>query len=57
MAGPLYRIERDLESLLNGAKEGQKVVLRNGDPLQHLADLVNELIEHLEAALLWVLRP
>ena len=45
IAGPFYRIETDLEALLNGAKDGQKVVLREGDPLRHLADLVNELIE------------
>ena len=45
IAGPFYRIEKDLESLLNGAKGRSKVILRDGDPLQHLADLVNELIE------------
>jgi hypothetical protein len=45
IAGPFYRIEKDLEALLNGAKERQKVTLREGDPLGHLADLVNELIE------------
>ena len=45
IAGPFYRIEKDLESILNGAKAGQKVVLREGDPLGHLAGLVNELIE------------
>jgi hypothetical protein len=45
IAGPLYRIEKDLESLLHGAKDGHKVVLRDGDPLRHLADLVNELLE------------
>ena len=45
VAGPFYRIETDLESILHGAKQGQKVQLREGDPLRHLADLVNELIE------------
>ena len=45
VAGPFYRIEKDLEALLDGAKGRQKVVLREGDPLQHLADLVNELVE------------
>jgi hypothetical protein len=44
VAGPFYRIESDLESILHGAKQGQKVQLREGDPLRHLADLVNELI-------------
>jgi hypothetical protein len=45
IAGPFYRIETDLESILSGASQGQKVQLRDGDPLQHLANLVNELIE------------
>ena len=45
IAGPLYRIEKDLESLLYGASSGVRVHLREGDHLQHLADLVNQLIE------------
>ena len=45
IAGPFYRMEKDLETLLNGAKQGQKVTLRDGDPLGHLAELINELIE------------
>lgn len=45
VAGPFYRIEQALESLLHGASQGRKVQLREGDPLQHLADLINELIE------------
>ncbi len=45
IAGPLYRIEKDLETLLHGAKSGQKVILRDGDQLRHLADLINELID------------
>ena len=45
IAGPFYRMEKDLESLLDGAPGRQKVIVRAGDPLEHLADLVNELIE------------
>ena len=45
IAGPFYRIEKDLETLLHGAKSGQKVILRDGDQLRHLTDLINELIE------------
>lgn len=45
IAGPLYRIEKDIESLLQGASSGVRVHLREGDHLQHLADLVNQLIE------------
>jgi len=44
VAGPFYRIEKDLEAVLSGALNGDKVHLRPGDPLQHLADLVNQLI-------------
>jgi hypothetical protein len=45
IAGPFYRIEKDLEVILADAGRGQKVQLREGDPLGHLANLVNELIE------------
>src|SRR5687768_8102294 len=45
IAGPLHRIEKDLESLLHGASSGVRVHLREGDHLQHLAELVNQLIE------------
>jgi hypothetical protein len=45
IAGPFYRIEKDLEALLAGAVEGKTIHLRPGDPLQHLAQLINELIE------------
>src|SRR5690242_13717972 len=45
IAGPLHRIEKDLESLLQGATNGARVKLREGDQLQHLAELVNQLIE------------
>jgi len=45
IAGPFYRIEKDLETLLRGATNRQKVILRDGDPLGHLAGLINELID------------
>ncbi len=45
IAGPLYRIEKDLDTVLHGASTRQKVTLREGDALTHLADLINELIE------------
>ena len=61
IAGPLYRIEKDLEALLSGAfdgpstrpagpsagclEDGHPIHLREGDPLQHLAALVNRLME------------
>jgi hypothetical protein len=48
IAGPFYRIEKDLDTMLHGAKSGQKVTLREGDPLGHLAELINELIERTQ---------
>ena len=45
IAGPFYRIEKDLEALLSGAASGKDIQLRPGDPLEHLAGLVNQLIE------------
>ena len=46
VAGPFYRIEKDLEHLLtNAGAGGEWVHLREGDPLQHLARLINQLIE------------
>lgn len=45
IAGPFYRIEKDLEALLSGAVSGKDIQLRPGDPLEHLAQLVNQLIE------------
>ncbi len=45
IAGPLHRIEKDLEALLQNASSGVRVHLRDGDHLQHLADMVNQLID------------
>lgn len=45
IAGPLYRIEKDIQNLLDGAAQGTQIHLREGDHLQHLADLVNQLME------------
>ena len=47
IAGPLYRIEKDIEAVLQGASHGFKVHLRDGDQLQHLAVLVNQLMERV----------
>jgi hypothetical protein len=44
IAGPFYRIERDLESILSSGAQGDPIQLRPGDPLQHLVELVNALI-------------
>jgi hypothetical protein len=43
IAGPFYRIEKDLEAILSNAASGNAIRLRPGDPLQHLAELVNQL--------------
>lgn len=45
IAGPLYRIEKDLEAILNGTLSGRPISLRQGDPMQHLVELLNEFIQ------------
>ena len=45
IAGPFYRIEKDLEALLSDAAGGHPIRLRPDDPLEHLAALINQLIE------------
>jgi methyl-accepting chemotaxis protein len=45
IAGPFYRIEKDLEVIVSNGTQRRQIQLRPGDPLQHLADLVNQLIE------------
>lgn len=49
IAGPFYRIEKDLEAMLSGATQGRPIRLRPGDPLQHLVELINLLIERTKA--------
>src|SRR5688572_22467769 len=41
IAGPFYRIEQDLEAILHGTRHREEIQLRPGDPLQHLAQLIN----------------
>ena len=48
IAGPFYRIEKDLEAILNGATQKSVIQVRPGDPLQHLAELVSELAKRSE---------
>ena len=48
IAGPFYRIEKDLEAILSGARNGNTIQLRPGDPLQHLAELLNEVIQKVK---------
>ncbi len=50
IAGPFYRIQADLEAVLDNAAEGREIRLRPGDPLHHLAELVNRLIERSRQA-------
>lgn len=47
IAGPFYRIEKDLEAILSGAIKNQQIILREGDPLARLAELVNQLISRI----------
>lgn len=43
IAGPVYRIEKELEERIAGAKKGP-IVLRRRDELKSLADKINKLI-------------
>jgi sensor histidine kinase YesM len=45
IAGPIYHIEKNIRNALAGSRE--KIVLRKGDELHKLAELVNQLILHL----------
>lgn len=46
IAGPIYRIEQDLEEIKNG-NINKKIVLRAKDPLKDLADKINETVAAL----------
>lgn len=47
IAGPIYHIENNIKDALTGSKE--KIVLRKGDELHNLADLVNQIVFRLPA--------
>lgn len=43
IAGPVYRIEKELEERISGAKQGP-ITLRRNDELQSLVDKLNKLL-------------
>ncbi|HVO33419.1 MAG TPA: hypothetical protein VMU17_05835 [Elusimicrobiota bacterium] len=45
IAGPFYRIERELQNILSGAVSEHPIHVRPGDPLGHLTELINQLVE------------
>lgn len=47
IAGPLYRIERDLRERVGAGDLRVKFILRKGDEVQDLADAINTTIEQL----------
>lgn len=47
IAGPLYRLEKSIREALETDGPPKKIVLRDGDELQSLAHLVNQLLERL----------
>jgi hypothetical protein len=47
IAGPFYRIEKDLEAFLTGVGQEPRIQLREGDPLWHLGELINKLEERV----------
>ncbi len=44
ITGPLYRLEKHLEAILSGAVEGKPLKFRESDHLDHLAELMNQLV-------------
>ncbi|HOW27851.1 MAG TPA: hypothetical protein PK876_05060 [Elusimicrobiota bacterium] len=45
IAGPLYRLEKSIQEILDSNDVRQRISLRKGDELQSLADLINRLLE------------
>lgn len=45
IAGPLYRIEKEIRNLTEGGADVKKINLRKGDELEELAGLINKLID------------
>ncbi len=48
MAGPLYRIERDLKDRLSEGDLSARFSVRNGDEFQDLVDALNETVSKLK---------
>jgi methyl-accepting chemotaxis protein len=48
IAGPLYRIERDLKDKIGEGDLGIRVAIRRGDELSDLADALNAALEKLK---------
>jgi hypothetical protein len=47
-AGPVERLEKELESILKDAKYHHRIVLRKHDDIKPVADAINKLLEKLE---------
>lgn len=47
IAGPLYRMEKSIQEALDSEGPIRPIKLRQGDELQSLADLINQLFERL----------
>jgi len=57
IAGPLYRIEKDLKDKISKGDLTVKITLRKGDELAGLADAVNLTVESLNVRLEKISRP
>lgn len=49
IAGPIYRVERDLEEIVKG-DYSRRIKFRVGDDLQELAEGINKLLDHFTEA-------
>ena len=45
IAGPIYRLEKELDERLSGKASGSEIKLREKDELQELADKINRLLK------------
>jgi signal transduction histidine kinase len=49
IAGPIYRLEKEVADALQNESFGKKIVLRQGDEFQSLADKISMLFERIHA--------
>ena len=48
IAGPLYRLEKTLEQILNSGDFGRRLQIRKGDSLKGLSDQINQLLDKID---------
>ncbi len=49
IAGPLYRLEKELDRILNSKDFGRRFEVRKDDPLKNLSDQINQLLDKIDS--------